>query len=283
MGHVLTTWLFCPRNPFLAIVENIIKIGAIQKAEDCDVLSSFGSHFFKKDFLFLLACSWNERYYIQDCHNPHLQPIFVSHTFFRFYHLSICSFHTPEHNSVVQLSCAMQQTNRKKPGPTAFHNTEGLSAPAEQTPRKPGAEDSYSLYTETRPVGTEMAPPSQRGALDVSSRPASLCLLFNWAIGVVVHRDSITDHIWALTARLMRVTSACQWPRPFPGRAHRKSGGRGGGILSCGNHTVSRGADQDLLHPSPEKLARNTLSSMSPALLPWMAELGDVYIHFFHT
>lgn len=52
------------------------------------------------------------------------------------------------------------------------------------------------------------------------------------------------------------------------------------GVASCGNHTVSQQLTRSA-PPSAEQLAWNQLSSSSSALLPQMADWGDVCTYFF--
>lgn len=129
-----------------------------KKAKNCDVLFfSLGCIFLK--ILLLLLFSWHGYEIIQDCHNSNIQPIFMFHIVLRLLWPPYLQFPHVRHSSMVQLSFAMLQTNSKMPCPAAFHNTQGLSTSAGQMPRT-AKRRILKVHRETRPVRTEMAPPS---------------------------------------------------------------------------------------------------------------------------
>lgn len=119
---------------------------------------------------------------------------------------SVSVVSTGEQSSVVQLSFAMQQTNRKRPSPAAFHNTEGLSTSAELMPRKAGWR--ILKVSTQRPGLSELKwlHPVSQGRCTWGSPPC-IPLLFSWAIWAVVHGETGTPP--PTQPGCLRVTSAC--------------------------------------------------------------------------
>lgn len=99
------------------------------------------------------------------------------HTRFRFLSPHYLPFPHLQPNSMGQLSSAMLRTNSQLPSPAAVSQHTGSFHFSWTDAQRGRAEESSDGYIETRPVRTEVAPPSQQGTLYVG-QSASVPLSF---------------------------------------------------------------------------------------------------------
>lgn len=114
--------------------------------------------------------------------------------------------------------------------------------------------------------------------------PFGSYLWLSWATGAAHGQRRLHYYpMWVFTARLW------DWLLPLSDNAFSQAeptgsqAGRGGGVVSCGNHTNSKHCWQDLLHPSLKKQAQNHLysSPLTPSPLALKGWLGHVSTHVF--